>query len=339
MADGAEPARSAAANGDGRARVMLRVLASGSGGNCSVLMFESAGVRRVCLIDLGLSVRRTFQLLHAEGIRPDQIDDAILTHLDSDHAQIGWRKWLPAHARLHVHRAHAPAARGIGLRECKAKFTPFEHAFDLHPGVRVHPVMMSHDEHGVAAFRFEIQGFGADEQDAGVYGDLGFATDLGRTTPELIDHLRGVNVLAIESNYCPVRQRESPRPEFLKKRIMGGAGHLSNEQALGAIREIAPSEHVVLLHLSRQCNCPEQVRGMHEGSAYGLTISSQFESTGWVRVSPANVQTKPTWRAAPTTPKNVRMFSAGRGESSERQMSLFPPVAVTLEQVREEARR
>ena len=306
--------------------VRLRVLASGSSGNCSLLVFESAGVRRVCLIDLGLSVRRTFQLLAAEGIRPDQIDDAILTHLDSDHIQIGWRKWLPAHARLHVHRVHAPAARAIGLRDCTARFNPFDSAIDLHPGVRIHPVLMSHDKQGVVAFRFEISNFGADERsnNAGVSGDLGFATDLGKTTDELIDHLRGVNVLAIESNYCPERQISSPRPEFLKQRIMGGSGHLSNEQALEAIGAIGPTDHVVLLHLSRQCNCPTQVRQMHTGAGYALTISEQHEPTPWVRVSHRDAPTATVWRAASTVPRGIRMFSAGSGEGRSRQLPLFP---------------
>jgi phosphoribosyl 1,2-cyclic phosphodiesterase len=270
-------------------RVMLRVLASGSGGNCSVLTFESRGVRRVCLIDLGLSPRRVFKLLreNPDGpIRPDQIDDAIVTHLDSDHAQVGWRKWLPAHARLHVHRAHARAAREVGLRDCNARFSIFDDGIDLHPGVRVHPVLMAHDEQGVVALRFEIDGYGAGDGQPGVRGSLGFATDVGRATDELVDHLRGVNVLAIESNYCPVRQLNSPRPEFLKRRIMGGAGHLSNQQAVEAIQAIRPVEHVVLLHLSRECNCPEQVRGLHEGADYTFTISTQFEPTRWVRVSP-----------------------------------------------------
>ncbi len=278
-------------------RVLLRVLASGSTGNCSVLVFEARGVRRVCLIDLGLSPKQTFRLLAGMGIRADQIDDAILTHLDYDHAKTGWRQGLPPHARLHVHRGHAGEARRMGLRDGVAKFTVFEGDFDLAEGVRVRPITMSHDEEGVVAFRFDLDGFGRVEGDAGeagVRGSLGFATDLGCVTSDLVEHLYGVDVLAIESNYCPRRQMASSRPDSLKNRIMGGRGHLSNELAIEAIHGIEPREHVVLLHLSRECNCPEQVRSMHEGADYTLTISEPFTPTRWVRVCPTMGEVKRT---------------------------------------------
>lgn len=298
-------------------RVLLRVLASGSTGNCSVLVFEARGVRRVCLIDLGLSPKQTFRVLAGMGIRADQIDDAILTHLDHDHAKTGWRQGLPPHARLHVHRSHAGEARRMGLRDGLAKFTVFEEDFDLTPGVRVRPIIMSHDDEGVVAFRFDLDGFGgsddepasaepasaeptnAEPSNAGVRASLGFATDLGCVTSDLVEHLYAVDVLAIESNYCPRRQMASSRPDYLKNRIMGGRGHLSNELALEAIHGIEPREHVVLLHLSRECNCPEQVRAMHEGADYALTISEPFTPTRWVRVCPTMRE------AARSTPEHV----------------------------------
>lgn len=292
-----------AGDGSPSARVLLRVLASGSAGNCSVLVFECAdGLRRACLLDLGLPPRRTFKLLDSMGIRPDQVDDALLTHLDHDHIHPGWAanggQWLPRHARLHVHRAHARASRRLGLRELGAlseddgagsagRFRVYDEAFPLHDGVTMHPHLMPHDQLGVVVFRFDIDGFGGQAGLSGVHGSLGYATDLGCTSRSLIEHLRGVNVLAIESNYCPERQHSSTRPAFLKRRIMNGSGHLSNQQALEAILAIEPTEHVVLLHLSRECNAPEDVLAMHAGADYALTISTQFEPTRYVRVSPA----------------------------------------------------
>ena len=68
----------------------------------------------------------------------------------------------------------------------------------------------------------------------------------------LLDHFADVDVLAFESNYDRSMQRKRP-PEFLKQRIMNGAGHLSNEQSLHAVRRIAAQsdlDAVMLLHLS-----------------------------------------------------------------------------------------
>jgi hypothetical protein len=57
-------------------------------------------------------------------------------------------------------------------------------------------------------------------------------------TQRLIDRFCELDLLAIESNYDPKMQVESPRPWFLKQRIMGGRGHLSNEQAFAAVRAV-----------------------------------------------------------------------------------------------------
>jgi hypothetical protein len=154
------------------------------------------------------------------------------------------------------------------------KTRPFEGEFDLMAGGTVRPLMMSHDEAGVAVFRMMLPN-GA---------DLGFATDLGRVQRSMVEHFAGVDVLAIESNYCPVMQMNSNRSPYLKRRIMSGAGHLSNQQCLDAIGEIQPREHVVLLHLSQECNDPNLVAGMHGGSDYALTIASQETPTRWVGV-------------------------------------------------------
>jgi phosphoribosyl 1,2-cyclic phosphodiesterase len=142
--------------------------------------------------------------------------------------------------------------------------------------VTLEPILLSHDELGVAAFRFSLP----------CGGTLGFATDLGRVTDELVDHLRGVDVLAIESNYCPVMQAGSPRPEFLKRRITGGAGHLSNEECAVAVARAEPVSEVVLLHLSRQCNTPELASAGHAGAPYRLSLAAQDEATDWIWIRP-----------------------------------------------------
>jgi len=249
----------------------LCVLASGSAGNCSVLTLSRSGVRRACLIDLGLSPRRTTRLLGELGLGLHHVDDIVLTHLDTDHFHPGWAKALPCHCTLHVHASHADSCPHFGLFGLHA--APFESAFRLRDGTPVRSVLAAHDDHGVATLRFCLPG-----------GCLGFATDVGRVTDPIVEHLAGVEVLAIESNYCPVMQENSGRPAFLKRRIMGGAGHLSNHEAIEAIARIAPRSHVVLLHLSRQCNDPDLVASLHEGVAYGLTITSQDRPTGWVRI-------------------------------------------------------
>jgi hypothetical protein len=94
-------------------------------------------------------------------------------------------------------------------------------------------------------------------------------------------------------------QARSGRPEFLKRRITGGAGHLSNAQALAAVRQIldrSPArwpDHIVLLHRSQQCNCPHLLRrefGRDVRVAPRLVLAEPYARTEWLRrreVAPA----------------------------------------------------
>jgi phosphoribosyl 1,2-cyclic phosphodiesterase len=256
----------------------LCVLASGSQGNCSVLRFSDAQHRtRHVLIDLGLSPRRTRALLASAGLELARVDGVIFTHLDHDHAHPGWSSGaLAPGTQVLVHKSHLSRGQRQGVNLGRVQTFRLE-PFELDCGLRVDPVLNAHDDLGTAAFRFELGG-----------ARLGFATDLGRVSDELVTHLHGVDTLAIESNYCPRMQQESDRPSYLKQRIMGGRGHLSNQQAAEAVRAIAPRDHVVLLHLSRQCNRPELVRPLHEQGGYRLTISTQHAPTGWLPIRPAD---------------------------------------------------
>ena len=235
----------------------LCVLASSSSGNCTVLIRGSGATRRLTLIDAGLSPRRTSRLLAAMGLRIDQIDDVLFTHLDRDHCVPSWSKYLPRHARFRVHRAHRARAERTGILARRTYIFDDETPAELPGGLTVHACTAAHDSSGVAVLRVDAEGCETPV--------LGYATDIGCVPDRVIDHLRGVHTLAIESNYCPELQRASGRPAFLIDRITGGAGHLSNEESARAVAHAAPLGPTVLLHLSRHCNTPERARARHAG--------------------------------------------------------------------------
>lgn len=255
----------------------LCVLASGSSGNASVLRTSEG---QLVLIDAGISPRRTEAALAALGHTLHDIRAVVLTHLDSDHFYTAWTsaitRRLPSDAHVWVSTAHAnarrlqPLAHASRLRTFDT--TPFQPAANLTFSSR----LAKHDDQGVATFRIQTP-----------TGTLGYLTDLGEVTQALTDYHTNVDVLAIESNYCPTLQARSERPDFLKRRIMGGAGHLSNHQCLAAAEAIAPTAHAVFLHLSRDCNHPDLVAALHEGADYARTIAAPNEPTRWVSITPA----------------------------------------------------
>jgi len=262
--------------------IRIAVLGSGSAGNSTLVEFHGERARDGqplrMLIDAGFSPRETARRLANFRVRLDQISDILITHLDHDHLRLGWRKACERfRIRMHLCRRHyrrSPLRFDLGDR-----LLPFEdhcEPFDLRGGrVRVEPVRLAHDQLGSTGYVIEHAG-----------ERLGFATDLGRVPAHMYETFRDLDFLAIESNYDRQMQVRSQRPEFLKRRIMGGLGHLSNHQTLDAVMKVAAQSrlrHVILLHLSRECNHPDCIELMYAERAAEIlphvTIAHQFDPT------------------------------------------------------------
>lgn len=225
------------------------VLGSGSSGNCSLLHLNNTWV----MIDAGFSMKQTKERMRTHCITLDDVQDVVITHFDRDHFNPVWSKtFTNRKMRVHIHEKHIARAQRAGLDErC---IVPFTTNIQMH-GAHVETVHFAHDALGTIGFIFDT-------------GSLrfGFATDLGRVPQVLLDRFVNLDGIAFESNYDPMMQENSNRPESLKSRIMDGGGHLSNEQSLAAICHIASEsnlQHIVLLHLSRECNSPMIIRDLY----------------------------------------------------------------------------
>jgi phosphoribosyl 1,2-cyclic phosphodiesterase len=225
----------------------LCVLASGSAGNASIVRAPSG----VLLIDAGIGPRTFADRLVGTGVRLDDIAALCLTHLDGDHFSPAWTSTL---LRLDVPiYCHVDKAGGLSARapDLVHLIRPFDGAtFAPIAGVTCEAVRFAHDTLG--SHGFVIDGFDY---------RIGYATDLGHVPRAFFDCFRDLDSIALESNYDPQMQAESSRPLFLKQRIMGARGHLSNIQALAALRKLLDRarrlpDHIVLLHRSQECNCP-----------------------------------------------------------------------------------
>jgi phosphoribosyl 1,2-cyclic phosphodiesterase len=266
----------------------LCILASGSSGNCSIVRARAGSV----LVDCGIGPKTVERRLAESGYagRLDAVAGVCLTHLDRDHVGDRFITWLSRRQLpVYCHRTKVPTLRDIASRQhCSLAIRPFgDTPFSPVAGLSIEPHGLRHDADGSHAF---------------VISDgearIGFATDLGQVPADLIERFceaGGLDVLAIECNYCPEMQLASPRPEFLKRRIMGGAGHLSNGQAFDAVRQVfdrherlglALPGRVALLHRSRQCNCPDRVRQVFARDpriAARMVLAEQNAATGWLR--------------------------------------------------------
>lgn len=267
-------------------------LGSGSAGNSTLVRLAG----RPLLIDAGFGPRAIRKRLAGTGVAVGDLRAVLLTHLDRDHFKPTWiptllRDRIPLYlAERHLHALHHAdpdhAALARQLHQAGLLHTFNGQSFDLgdDPPARVQPVHLDHDRAGTIGYLIHHHTH-----------RLGYATDLGRVPDALLDAFTDVDMLAIESNYDRDMQQASDRPAMLKRRITGGRGHLSNEQAMAAVRAIVersirPPRHVVLLHLSRQCNRPDLVRRLYADDpavADRLCVTRQHARTDWLRLDAA----------------------------------------------------
>ncbi|TMQ31610.1 MAG: MBL fold metallo-hydrolase [Planctomycetota bacterium] len=240
--------------------VQFTVLASGSGGNASLLAAHGFGL----LLDAGLGPRKLGLRLHAAGASWNRVHAVLLTHTHADHCRATiFRHLLRRSIPLYCHAQHHDELCQFGpifgmLRE-QGLVCGYESGKSLHlaPGFVCRPLPLRHDSTATFGFRFEI----AD----GLFGDqlaLAYAADLGTWDLDLAEALADVDLLALEFNHDVDLEQDSGRLPSLIERVLGDDGHLSNQHAAALLEEILRRSscgrlrHLVQLHLSRDCNRP-----------------------------------------------------------------------------------
>lgn len=223
------------------------VLGSGSGGNAMVVRQGEHAI----LVDAGFSgteLRRRFALA---GLDPAQLTGILITHEHDDHIA-GLRVFAKRHADLPVYANALTAERLRQQGKGPERMTIFSNgtAFDVGP-FTVEAFSVSHDAIDPVGFVLRC-------------GErrVAIATDFGHAGMMVPLKLHGCDVIVLESNHEPELLRQSGRPPPLQQRILGRRGHLSN-QAAGELvpRVLGPAtRHLVMAHLSRDCNRPELVR-------------------------------------------------------------------------------
>ena len=118
------------------------------------------------------------------------------------------------------------------------------------------------------------------------------ATDMGCYTEEIVENLKGMDAILLEANHDVNMLQVGPYPYYLKQRILGNKGHLSNETAGKLLCELLHDElkYVLLGHLSKENNLPqlahEAVRleitmgeSPYQASDFDITVASRSEPT------------------------------------------------------------
>jgi len=224
-------------------------LGSGSEGNALVVEVVDGLLPTRVLVDDGFNLRQLERRLARVGLSLEDIDAVVVTHEHSDHAggvaALARRRRIPVFATQGTARATGLADAGIDWRPLR------DGDAAAIGGVQVLPYAVPHDAVEPVQFVFSD---GA--------ARLGLLTDIGTPTDPVAEVLDGLDALLLECNHDLEMLRTGPYPYFLKARVGGDQGHLSNKQAASLLARLDRSglKVVVAAHLSRTNNSPALAR-------------------------------------------------------------------------------
>lgn len=265
-------------------RLYLHILGSGSKGNCALI----EGPQGLIMIDDGLSRRETLKRMTELGLSADNVSALLITHEHTDHIK-GLDVWCK--------HWHGPlfASRGTLSRKENLSHLPVEE-FDTGDtlsiaGIQVQTYSTSHDVINPVGYRFDA-----------LDDSIGFATDTGELSSQAIDTLKDCRVLALESNHDVTMLREGEYPCFLQERILSARGHLSNDQAAVAARELVTdrTEQLIAMHISQDNNRPSLTVKSY-AKALAATLDDEVGSSATLLQGTRKLSIRPASQYQPAT--------------------------------------
>jgi len=226
-------------------------LGSGSKGNCTYLQGESGAI----LIDQGFSLKNLTERMQSANLDPGDVAAIVISHEHSDHVKgIGV---FARHFHIPVYCTEI-TCRAIPADVIKnVRIETFTVGDILEIGdIKLKTFTTPHDAADPIGFVAES-------------GNVRIAvlTDLGTVVESVIQHIYDLDLLFLESNHDMWMLMNGPYPLYLKHRIKGRDGHLSNEQSLDLFKRIKMNgrfRHLILGHLSEINNDPAKVLELFE---------------------------------------------------------------------------
>ncbi|NLR59082.1 MBL fold metallo-hydrolase [Chitinophaga polysaccharea] len=255
--------------------LFITSLNSGSNGNCYYIGNDSEAV----LIDAGISCRETEKRMTRLGLSMKKVKAIFISHEHSDH--IRGVEVLAKKYRLPVYITPGTLTHG-GLSldaQLVVDFNPYEAIPVGSLSVTAFP--KHHD--ASEPHSFVVSGNAV---------TIGIFTDIGAPCEHVVRHFQQCHAAFLEANYDEEMLEKGRYPYYLKNRIRGGKGHLSNRQALEIFTTHRPAfmSHLLLAHLSRDNNNPDLVQALFDQHANGtqIIVASRYQETAVYAISAAN---------------------------------------------------
>ena len=225
----------------------LCAIASGSSGNCIYVGTQATHV----LVDAGISGKKTEEGLNKLGLTSCDLDAIMITHEHADHigglGVLSRKYGIPIYATAKtINEIQKTNAIGKIEKSLLHEIEP-DTSFMVKE-IKINPMHTLHDAANPVAYRLTYD-----------KTRIGIATDLGTFDDYTIECLKGMDVLFLEANHDVNMLQVGPYPYYLKQRILGERGHLSNESSGRLLSKLLHDElqEVILGHLSKENNLPE----------------------------------------------------------------------------------
>ena len=219
------------------------VLASGSEGNST---FIEAGSHKI-LIDLGMNMKYIKGKLEEIDVTPNEIDTIFISHVHNDHINCLENFLKKYDPKVYMSKIMFDELPKESLVRNYEDIVFFDKDFYL-DNIKVELVKTSHDTK-------DSRGFIINEDDKSVV----YITDTGYLNQKFFNKLKNKNVYLFESNHDIEKLINGSYPKWLKDRVVGPYGHLSNKDASIYLSKIIgeDTKKILLMHLSKENNTPE----------------------------------------------------------------------------------
>lgn len=256
----------------------MRFCSLGSGSEGNALLVAASDASATIMVDCGFALRETERRLARAGVEPQAISAIFVTHEHSDHVggvfKLARKYRIPVFLSQGTWQAARGDADGVELSWCRDSM-PIEMG-----SLRLVPYTVPHDA------REPLQCVVEEGSRR-----LGVLTDAGHSTPHMVAMLSRCDALLLEYNHDPRMLAESSYPYFLKQRIAGDHGHLSNQAGADILASIDRSrlKTVVAAHLSRKNNSADlamaAMRSVVADSSVALSCACQDAGFDWIEVN------------------------------------------------------
>ena len=251
--------------------LFVTALASGSNGNCYYVGNE----REAVLVDAGICCREIEKRMRRLGLSMKKLKAVFVSHEHSDH--IRGLRVLTHKYSLPVFIT-TPTLKNGRLFLNKSLVVSFSAQQPVTIGELVITAFQKlHDAADPYSFVVSCRGI-----------NIGVFTDIGTPCEKLVHHFSTCHAAFLESNYDEHMLEVGGYPYYLKKRISGELGHLSNKQALELFTAHRPHfmSHLFLSHLSKNNNCPKLVGELFNRYSSGVKIivTSREQETGIYKI-------------------------------------------------------